>query len=134
MSSNPPDTAPITPHRDKPDTVPLAKVAARPLTIRYLGFECTSEGRSYRLRVDAGLETPRLYTVAIPNEAFATRRARFQDAPELCFERLQRELEANAELPASARLVITTDDLDRYRDSQSRRSSDRKPRAPHTPR
>jgi len=134
VSSNPPDTAPVAPHGGKPDTVPLAKVAARPLTIRYLGFECTSEGRSYRLRVDAGLETPRVYTVAIPNEAFATRRARFQDAPELCFERLQRELEANAELPVGARLVITTDDLDRYRDSQSRRSSDRKPRAPQTPR
>jgi hypothetical protein len=130
MSSPPPDTAPVVPHGDKPDTVPLAKVAARPLTIRYLGFECTSEGRSYRLRVDAGLETPRLYTVAIPNEAFATRRARFQDAPELCFERLQRELEANAELPVGARLVITTDDLDRYRDSQTRRSPAKKPRAP----
>jgi len=133
MSSIPPDTGPVVPQGEKPDTVPLAKVAARPLTIRYLGFECTSEGRSYRLRVDAGLDTPRLYTVAIPNEAFATRRARFQDAPELCFERLQRELEANAELPVGARLVITTDDLDRYRDSQTRRS-DKKPRAPHTPR
>jgi hypothetical protein len=134
MSSIPPDTAPVAPQGDKPDPAPVAKVAARPLTIRYLGFECTSEGRSYRLRVDAGLETPRLYTVAIPNEAFATRRARFQDAPELCFERLQRELEANAELPAEIQLVITSADLDRYRDSQSRRSSDKKPRAPQTPR
>ena len=129
MASIPPDTVSL-----QSDSVPLKKLAVpRPLTIRYLGFECTSEGRSYRLRVDAGLETPRLYTVAIPNEAFATRRARFQDAPELCFERLQRELEANAELPVGARLVITTDDLDRYRDSQTRRS-DKKPRAPHTPR
>jgi hypothetical protein len=132
MSSIPPDTAPLVPQSVKPDTAPLAKV--RPLTIRYLGFECTSEGRTYRLRVDAGLDEPRLYTVAIPSEAFDTRRARFQDAPELCFERLQRELEANAELPGGATLVITTDDLDRYRSSQSRRSPAKKSRAPQAAR
>ena len=128
MDATPPDTAPFVPVSVKPDTAPAPK-AARPLTIRYLGFECTSEGRSYSLRVDAGLEAPRLYTVAIPGAAFETRRARFQDAPELCFDRLQRELEANAELPGGARLVITDDDLERYRDAQSRRSSDKKRRA-----
>jgi len=127
MTSIPPDTAPI-----KPDTVPLKKVALpRPLTIRYLGFECTSAGRSYRLRVDQGTEDPRLYTVDIPSEAFATRRARFQDAPELCLQRLQRELDANADLPGGAALVITSADLDLYRDSQQRRSPDRKSRTPH---
>ena len=44
-----------------PDTVPIKKLPApRPLTIRYMGFECTSEGRTYRLRVDAGPDEPRL--------------------------------------------------------------------------
>jgi hypothetical protein len=116
----------------KPDTVPV-KVAelARPVTIRYLGFECTSEGRSYRMRVDRGAEDPRLYTVSVPNEAFESRRARFQDAAEMCLQRLQRELDESPELPAGSTLVITTADLDRYRDSQQRRSPARKPRAPH---
>ncbi len=128
MSSIPPDTSPLVSPVATPDAPPVPRVAVRPPTVRYLGFECTSEGRIYRLRVDAGVETPRLYTVAIPSEAFDTRRARFQDAPELCFERLQRELEANAQLPEGTALVITTDDLDRYRDA--RRAPAKKPRAP----
>ena len=129
MTSIPPEAAPL-----KPDTVPI-KIAAipRPLTVRYLGFECTSEGRSYRLRVDRGSDDPRLYTVSVPSEAFDSRRARFQDAPEMCLQRLQRELDENAELPSGSSLVITTADLDGYRESQQRRSPTRK-RAPQTER
>jgi hypothetical protein len=114
------------------DTVPLKKIAPpRPVTIRYMGFECTSEGRSYRLRVD-GVGDPRLFTVTIPNEAFASRKARFQDAPELCFSRLQRELGSNAELPDGLELVISPAELDEYRDAQLRRSPDRKTRTLRT--
>ena len=117
-----------------PDTSPPKKPVARPLLIRYMGFECTSAGRSYHLRVDGGAEEPRLFTVSIPSAAFETRRARFQDAPEMCLNRLQRELEANEELPGGALLVITSADLDLYRDAQQRRSPDRKSRNPHPPR
>lgn len=105
--------------------------AARPPTIRYLGFECTSEGRSYRLSVDSGRDDRRFYTVTVLTAAFATRRARFQDAPELCLNRLQRELDANTDLPGETPLVITSDDLDAYRESQTRRSPDRKSRGTH---
>jgi hypothetical protein len=115
-----------------PDTVPIKKPAvARPVTIRYMGFECTSEGRSYRLRVD-GVGDPRLFTVTIPNEAFESRKARFQDAPELCFARLQRELGSNAELPDGLELAITPAELDEYREAQLRRSPDRKTRTLRT--
>jgi hypothetical protein len=115
-----------------PDTVPFKKPAvARPITIRYMGFECTSEGRSYRLRVD-GVGDPRLFTVTIPNEAFESRKARFQDAPELCFARLQRELGSNAELPDGLELAITPAELDEYREAQLRRSPDRKTRTLRT--
>ena len=52
------------------DTTPLKKpIPVRPASIRYIGFECTSEGRAYRLRVD-GVGEPRLFTVTIPNAAF----------------------------------------------------------------
>jgi hypothetical protein len=115
-----------------PETLSLKKLtAARPVTIRYMGFECTSEGRSYRLRVD-GAGEPRLFTVMIPNEAFESRRARFQDAPELCFARLQRELGANPELPEGLDLLITPAELDEYRVAQLRRSPDRKTRTLRT--
>jgi hypothetical protein len=108
-----------------PDTVSVRKPAPRAASIRYMGFECTGDGRSYRLRVD-GTGEPRLFTVTIPNEAFASRKARFQDAPELCFARLQRELDANADLPDGLELLITPSELDEYREAQLRRSPDRK--------
>ncbi len=112
-----------------PGSAPLRRPVVRLPTIRYMGFECTSEGRSYSLRVDDGGE-PRLFTVTIPNEAFASRKARFQDAPELCFARLQRELDSNADLPDGLELQITPTELDEYREAQTRRSPDRRNRTP----
>lgn len=115
-----------------PDAAPLKPPAlARAASIRYLGFECTGDGRLYRLRVD-GRGDPRLYTVSIPTAAFESRKARFQDAPELCSARLQRELAGNPDLPGGLAFVITTDELDEYRDSQLRKSPDRKMRTART--
>jgi len=96
-----------------------------------MGFECTSAGRAYRLRVE-GPGDPREFTLTIPNVAFEDRKARFQDAPDLCFARLQRELAVNAELADGAHLVITPTELDEYRDAQLRRSPDRKTRTLRT--
>lgn len=101
---------------------------SRAPSIRYMGFECTDAGRAYQLRVE-GMGDPRLVTVTIPTAAFASRKARFQDAPELCYARLQRELALNADLPDGLALVITMDEMDAYRDAQMRRSPDRKTRA-----
>lgn len=119
-------------HSSTPDPSPPKRpVPVRPLSIRYMGFECTSAGRAYRLRVE-GPGDPREFTLTIPNGAFEARQARFQDAPDLCFARLQRELATNAELPDGAHLVITPSELDEYRDAQLRRSPDRKTRTLRT--
>jgi hypothetical protein len=118
-------------HSHPETALPKRPALARPPSIRYLGFECTSEGRTYRLRVD-GTGDPRLFTVTIPKAAFETRKARFQDAPDLCFARLQRELVSNADLPDGLELVITPAELDEYREAQLRRSPDRKARAQRT--
>jgi hypothetical protein len=112
-----------------PETAVLKKAPpVRPPSIRYLGFECTSEGRAYSLRVDDGGD-PRLYTVTIPTEAFESRKARFQDAPEICFARLQRELAGNPGLPDGLAFAISPAEIDEHRDAQLRRSPDRKVRA-----
>jgi len=118
-------------HSPPEAVLPKRPAPVRPLSIRYLGFECTSEGRAYRLRVD-GTGEPRLITVTIPSSAFETRKARFQDAPELCFARLQRELVSNADLPDGLELAITAAELDEYREAQQRRSPDRKTRTLRT--
>jgi len=100
-------------------------------SIRYMGFRSTDEGREYTLRVDSEGD-PRVFTVVIPHTAFNSRQTRFQDAPDLCFAKLQRELTANAELPDGLHLVLTNADLDDYRDAQMKRSPDRKARAQRT--
>lgn len=103
----------------------------RPPAVRYLGFRSTDDAREYSLRVDGEGEV-RVFTMAIPLAAFASRQARFQDAPELCFARLQRELSTRADLPDGLRLVITPAEMDEYRDAQLRRSPDRKTRTLRT--
>jgi hypothetical protein len=94
--------------------------------VRYLGFESASDGRRYRLQVGAGSEA-RIFVFVIPHAAFAAREARFQDAPDLCFARLQRELAADASLVPGPPLVLTSADFADYRERQSK-GGDRKRR------
>jgi hypothetical protein len=101
----------------------------RPPSLRYLGFESKISGREYRLQVDS--EGPiRVFHVVIPHAAFTAREARFQDAPDLCFARLQRDLEADSSLEPGPPIVLTSADLADYRDRQSRRTPERKRRRP----
>ncbi len=104
----------------------------RPVSIRYLGFRSTAEGREYTLRVD-GEGAPRLFVLVIPHAAFAEKQARFQDAPDVCFAKLQRVLAADALLAPGAPLVLTSADLAEYRETQARRSPERKRRRPPSP-
>jgi hypothetical protein len=104
----------------------------RPESVRYLGFESANEGRRYRLQVGAGDEA-RVFVFVIPHSAFAAREARFQDAPDLCFARLQRELALDAALLPGPPLVLTSNDFADYRERQSKRGPERKRRRPSDP-
>lgn len=97
--------------------------------MRYLGFESTSEGREYTLRVD-GEGEPRVFVFVISHAAFSAKEARFQDAPDLCFAKLQREILGEAIPVPGARFVLTSQDLAHYRETQIKRSPERKPRPP----
>jgi hypothetical protein len=104
----------------------------RPVAVRYLGFRNTEEGRAYTLRVD-GPGAPRTVVVMIPHAAFQTKMARFQDAPEICFVKLQRELAMNAELPDGLEMLVSAGDMDDYRQERTRRSPERKRRPRPSP-
>ena len=97
----------------------------RPPAVRYLGFRTTADGREYSLRVASELE-PRLFVLLITHEVFASREARFQDAPDLCFARLQRDLVADPGLLPGPRLVLTAQELREYRVARGRPSPGRK--------
>jgi len=101
----------------------------RPPAVFYIGFETTQEGREYSLRVAGGLE-PRLFVMLIPHEAFASRAARYQDAPDLCYGKLQRQLTADPDLLPGPRVVLTAEELLDYRIARDRRPQGRKRRAP----
>ncbi len=101
----------------------------RPAALRYMGFQSTEDGREYELRVDDETGS-RVFTLVIPHEAFAARQARFQDAPDLCFAKLQRELAAEGGIGAGRRLILTAADFQDYRDLQTKRSPERKHRRP----
>lgn len=83
------------------------------VNIRYLGFRSTARGREYSLRVIDGLAT-RLFVLVITHQDFASQRARFQDAPDLCFTKLERDLEENPDLVPQAPSVLTTQDFAAY--------------------
>jgi hypothetical protein len=122
VASAPPETPPgvAVPAAGRDERKP------RPPTVRYLGFRTTSEGREYTLSVADGLSS-RVFVLLITHGAFASRETRFQDAPDLCFAKLHRELAADPHLVPGGSLRFTARELLDYRDARERR-------APTTPR
>jgi len=105
-----PRSGPTTPTRP-----PVA--SASRFSLEYLGFHNESDRREYLLRARFG-EDVREYTVWIALAAFAARRALLQDGPDICFQKLSREL-AVVELRGAARLAVTDDDLASYRSAHA---------------
>ncbi|HET7294976.1 MAG TPA: hypothetical protein VFM88_21335 [Vicinamibacteria bacterium] len=99
--------------------------------VEYVGFTATDSTREYSLRVrhPAGQTTD--FTLVIRNEAFVSRRARYQDGPDICFLKLQREvlLFSGLKLPET-RLDVTDADLEEYRAAHAPRVAQRRPKAP----
>jgi hypothetical protein len=85
--------------------------------VRYLGFEITAEGREYSLQVTNGLE-PRTFVLLVTHEAFASRQARYQDAPDLCYRKMGRELGLDPDLLPGAPLQLTSEELLDYRSAR----------------
>jgi hypothetical protein len=97
--------------------------------VEYVGFTTANDAREYRLRVHAG-GVFHEFVLAIPLEAFTTRRARYQDAPEICFLKLQRALaECVGTLP-DAYLSISDVELEEYRTAHSPKPPTRRPKPP----
>lgn len=56
-------------------------------------------------------EEARTFRFLIRHTAFAAREARFQNAPDLCYQRLGRELSADPDLPTESRFEVTREEL-----------------------
>jgi hypothetical protein len=90
--------------------------------VQYVGFQSKALAREYTFNV-RGAGEDREFTLNIANEAFVSHRARYQDAPGICAERLQAELAAHANHPPETEYVITWAELDDYRKSRSPKSA-----------
>jgi len=91
--------------------------APLPTQLQYVGFEDTPSRREYILLARCG-EATRRYTVWIDHKAFATRKALRQDGPDICYQRLQRELVESA-LGGTACIGVSEGDLATYREAHA---------------
>lgn len=99
--------------------------------VEYVGFKTEGTAREYALRVREVGGEPHEVTVAIPNEAFLSRRVRYQDAPEICFLKLQRELvTCGAGVRPASYLNVTDSDLEDYRVARIPKPPQRRPKVP----
>ncbi len=84
------------------------------LLIQYVGFQAKALVREYTFNVRAQASDPREFTLTIPNEAFHSRRARYQDAPDICALKLHGELAGPQHLPSQTHYRITDAELATY--------------------
>jgi hypothetical protein len=83
--------------------------------VEYVGFSADDIERRYMLQVRFATDEIRDFVLVIPNEAFLSHRVRYQDAPEICYLRLQRDLaECGDSLPPDQQRV-TDAEMDEYR-------------------
>ena len=91
------------------------------VTAQYLGFTSKAIVREYNFLVKESTTEPQEVTFTILNEAFTSRRLSFQNAPDICSRKLQRELADSANNPLKARYRINEIELDEYRESHASR-------------
>jgi hypothetical protein len=89
------------------------------VNVQYVGFESQALVREYNFLVRQASSETREFTLAIVNEAFSSRRVRYQDGPDICSLKLHRELAAFANQPPQTHYRISELELDEYRGSHA---------------
>ena len=89
------------------------------VSVQYVGFNAKPLVREYNFVVRRALNETSEFTLSIVNEAFGSRRVRFQDGAEICALRLHRELAAFGNRPPKDNFRIADTDLDEYRENHA---------------
>jgi len=98
--------------------------------VQYVGFEAKPKVREYSFTVKESEGEPRKFKLVIANEAFNSHRARYQDAPDICSQKLHRELAANENHLPQTNFHISDAELEDYRSAHAPKPS----RGHYTPR
>jgi len=87
------------------------------VNIQYQGFEQAATSRVYNFVVTEGVEVTREFYVKIHLTVFRSTGLRYQDGPEICCDRLKRELAGESEeARAASHLTINAGDTLEYLD------------------
>lgn len=87
------------------------------MQIQYLGFELRPHGRDYTYRVIEAKRENREFTFTISNRAFAERHVPYQDAADICYQKLRKALGLESvEQPLPRRCTLLDQELDEYRE------------------
>ena len=98
--------------------------------VEYVGFTTKGASREYTLRVKQTAGDPHDITLAIATEAFLSRRVRYQDAPDICFLKLQRELAVCGETMPARYQSVSDAEIEEYRAAHAPKPPQRRPRPP----
>ena len=88
-----------------------------PTHLRYIGVIPQTECLEYGFRIEDKDKEPRLVVMVIESDFFKKYALKFQEAPDLCYQKLLADLKnETAELPINPRLSITASDIADYRE------------------
>ena len=90
------------------------------IAIRYMGFKNVAGRREYALQAVRGAEATS-HKVSIELAAFSTKQALLQDGPDICYQKLLREI-VGSEVPVPEGIAVTEADLADYRAAHTRPS------------
>ena len=95
---------------------------ASTLRSEYIGFTVNDTYRIYKILVSRPDGESREFEIAIANRRFLTNQVRYQDAAEICFLKVERELRrcGDDSIPAS-RIHVTEAELDEYREAHTKK-------------
>ena len=86
--------------------------------LRYIGVIPQTECLEYGFRIEDKDKDPRLVVMMIESGFFKKYELMFQEAPDLCYQKLLTDLRnETVEVPISSRLSITASDIAHYRES-----------------
>ena len=88
------------------------------LQLRYVGVFPQNGHREYRFNIERDETRVKHVVMTIDNELFSPQRLMFQEAPDLCYQKLLLDLQNESEnAPIRSRVTVTDGDVDSYRDS-----------------
>ncbi len=106
----------------RPSPARPRKIVPAAVRVEYVGFVSTGLGREYSLVVgQEGTTESKTFVLVIADEAFTSRNARYQDGPDICYQKLLATLSSS---PAPLeRIALSEEDLHHYRHAHAPKGS-----------